>query len=147
MSLSSSDPRAAALVAQVNTAVAAIATVQPEASASTTALTAVVALVQIALATAQTLITSLQTTTNPSDATLYLWAVGVAGNLQSYLGSLETFTGQDNGNATMVIGGTTLFHIAAQYLNDWTRAFDIASINGITDPTISVATRIAIPRN
>lgn len=149
MSLSSADPRAATLVAQLTAATNAIALVQPEAAATTSSLVAVAALVSTALTTATALLTTLSTTTNPADAQLYIWVLGVCGNLRGYLGSLQQFTGQDNSNSSAIIGGTTLFAVAAQYLNDWTRAFDIGSVQTtpLMDPSITGATSLTIPRS
>ena len=41
--------------------------------------------------------------------------------------------------------GSTLFHIAAQYLNDATLWYRLAAVNNLPDPFISKTTPISIP--
>ena len=146
MSLNSQDPRAAAFVAQLDVTTAAIAAVQPEMAASTTALIAVGVQVQAAIVLVNSLINSLSNSTVGSDAFLLNWASGMRGNLQSYAQTLATLTGQDRANA-VTLTNTDLFSVGALFLNDWTRALDIAMVNGLQDPLITQPTKIAIPRN
>lgn len=43
------------------------------------------------------------------------------------------------------VAGTTLFHVAAFYLNDATLWYVLAELNGISDPWISEETLLSIP--
>ena len=146
MSLNSQDPRALAFVAQLDIATAAIAAVQPETSASTTALLAVGVQVQAAIVLANALLASLNNSVVGSDASLLNWATGMRGNLQSYAQTLATLTGQDQTNA-VTLTNTDLFSVAANFLNEWTRGLDIGLVNSLQDPFITQSTKIAIPRN
>jgi hypothetical protein len=44
-----------------------------------------------------------------------------------------------------VAPGSTLFHIAAKYLNDATQWSRLAAINGINDPFLNVPEALLIP--
>lgn len=45
----------------------------------------------------------------------------------------------------IVVSGTTLFHVAAAYLNDATQWVRVAQQNNINDPMIYAATTLVIP--
>jgi hypothetical protein len=46
---------------------------------------------------------------------------------------------------TVTVSGTTLFHVAAAYLNDATQWVRIAQQNNLTDPMIYGVTTLVIP--
>jgi len=46
---------------------------------------------------------------------------------------------------TVTAANTTLFALAAQYMNDATRWNEIAAVNGISDPWISAAVTLKVP--
>jgi hypothetical protein len=45
----------------------------------------------------------------------------------------------------LVQSGTTLFHVAAQYLGDATEWYRIAQVNNIADPFLSQMTYLVLP--
>lgn len=45
----------------------------------------------------------------------------------------------------ILVADTTLFHVAAEYLDDATRWADIARLNGISDPVIVGVRKLAVP--
>lgn len=47
--------------------------------------------------------------------------------------------------ATIQVSNTTLFHVAAQKLNDATQWYRIATLNGLSDPFISSITQLTLP--
>lgn len=46
---------------------------------------------------------------------------------------------------TVTVSGTTLFHVAAKYLNDASQWIRIAQQNGLTDPQIYGVVTLTIP--
>lgn len=50
-------------------------------------------------------------------------------------------------NKVITVAGGNLFAIAAQYLNDATKWYQIAAANGLSDPMITGIATLVIPQN
>lgn len=50
-----------------------------------------------------------------------------------------------SGSTTVTVMGTTLFDVAARYLDDPARWSDLAELNGVVDPWLTDLTSLELP--
>ncbi len=141
------DTRAATAVANANAALTAVLSAQPEQQASSSTLT----MLGLTMGSVSTASTALQVLTASStlaaDQSLYLWATKLLSASQSYINTLQTFTGQDGSNQVTLNVGQDMFTLAATQLGDWTRFTDLLNVNNQTDPFALVSGKVSLPRN
>ena len=140
-----SDSRTLAVGASLATSNAAIVAAQPESQSSTSTLLSLAKTVASTVGAANALATTLNASTLAADVPIFLFASNVASAAQSYVTTLGALTGANSANVVTQNGGD-LFTVAATQFGDWTRAFDLAAVNGITDPFLSGAVSVTIPQ-
>ena len=139
------DPRAALAQAQLGNTVSAIAAAQPESQASTSTLLSLSSTVSSTVNATNALASTLAGSSLTADISLFLAASNISAAAQSYVTTLGALTGANLANVVTQNGGD-LFTVAATQFGDWTRAFDLAAVNGITDPFLSGAVSVTIPQ-
>ena len=58
---------------------------------------------------------------------------------------MVNYVAKANAARLVRVSGTTLFQVAADYLNDATQWYRIAQLNGLSDPWISDVTVLQLP--
>ena len=139
------DVRLSPLSSSLTTTTSAIFAAQPESQASFSTLLGLQTTVGSTITAASTVMASLSSSTLVADAAVYLAANTTLSTAQSYLTTLGEYTGANKSSVVMQNGGD-LFTVAATQLGDWTRAFDLAAANGLTDPFLSGPVSVTIPQ-